>query len=121
MPIRLDPPYLPEVPGDPAGMRVLASTLRGHAGTVGGLASGVVSDVTGMTFECPAAEDIRSRMRTVGELYRGAQTELHDLARQLETSAADVEQQQRAREQRLDQMWTEYRESLSRLSAGAAV
>jgi uncharacterized protein YukE len=120
MPIHLDPPYLPEVPGDPAGMRALASTLRGHAGTVGGLASGVTSDVTGMTFEGPAAEDIRSRMSTVSEMYRAAQTELHDLGRQLDTAAAEVEQQQHARAQRLEQMWAEYA-AQQQLTAGAAV
>jgi uncharacterized protein YukE len=121
MPIRLDPPYLPEVPGDPAGMRALASTLRGHAGMVGGLASGIDSDVTGMTFEGPAAEAFRSRMSVVTDLYRGAQTELHDLARQLEVSAAEVEAEQAARAARLEQMWAEYHDTQRQLAAGAAL
>ena len=72
MPIPLDPPYLPEIPGDPAGMTALASTLRGHAGAVGGLASGVESHVNGMSFEGPAADDLRSRVGAVGDQYRAA-------------------------------------------------
>jgi hypothetical protein len=118
MPIHLDPPYLPEVPGDPAGMRALAGTLRGHAGVVGGLASGVDSDVTGMTFEGPAADDIRARMSTVTDMYRSAQTELHDLARQLDVAAADVEAQQAARAARLEQMWADYHDAQRALAAG---
>jgi uncharacterized protein YukE len=120
MPIALDPPYLPEVPGDPAGMRVLAGTMRGHAGAVGGLASGVESDVSGMTFEGPAAEDFRSRMNVVTQMYRDAQTELHDLARQLEASAAEVEAQQAARALRLAQLGAEYHVAQRQLAAGAA-
>jgi uncharacterized protein YukE len=120
MPVALDPPYLPEVPGDPAGMRALASTLRGHAGALGGLASGVDGDVSGMTFEGPAAEMFGSRMTVVVDAYRDAQAQLHDLAGKLETSATDVEAQQHARAVRLEQMWDDYHDTVRQLAQAAA-
>jgi hypothetical protein len=120
MPVALDPPYLPEVPGDPAGMRALASELRGHAGLVGGLASGVDSDVSGMTFEGPAAETFRTRLGNVADAYRDAQAQLHDLAGKLETAASEVEAQQHARAVKLEQMWADYHEARRQLAQAAA-
>jgi uncharacterized protein YukE len=120
MPVYIDPPYLPEVPGDPAGMRALASTLRGHAGAVGGLASGIDSDVSGMTFEGPAAETFRTRMANVVDAYRDAQTHLHDLAGKLETAATEVEAQQHARAVKLDQMWADYHDTVRQLAQAGA-
>ena len=120
MPVGLSPPYLPEIPGDPAGMRRLAATARGHAGALGGLAAGIESDVSAMTFEGPAAEEFRPRMRAVAKAYHDAQNDLHEAARQLESAAADVEQQQRERERRLAQMWDEYHALQRQLATGAA-
>jgi uncharacterized protein YukE len=106
--IPLDPPYLPEVPGDPAGMRALASSLRGYASSAAQLASSVAGDVDAMTFEGPAAGPFREGIRAATTAYERAGEELLDAASTLERSATEVERLQREREQRLAAMWEDY-------------
>lgn len=106
--IALEPPYLPEIPGDPAGMRALASSLRGFGSSAGDLASTVSGDVTAMTFEGPAAGPFRDGIQVVKSAYESVANELLDTASTLERSASEVERLQREREQRLAAMWDDY-------------
>jgi uncharacterized protein YukE len=95
---------LPEIPGDPAGMRALAATLRGIASDISNLESDLTGQARGMVFEGPAGDAFRDRMSGVGERARSAAEELQSLSDLLERSATEVEAAQRAREQRLEQM-----------------
>jgi hypothetical protein len=102
-------PWLPEIPGDPAGMRALAGSLRGFAVRAAGIADAVDSALAGTTFEGPAAGPLRERQRSATDAFRRSAEELQELARLLETSAAEVEAAQLERERRLAQMWADYR------------
>jgi uncharacterized protein YukE len=110
------PVWLPEVVGDPAGMRALASTLRSAASQIGQVESGIGSAVAGMTFEGPAGTRFRSRAGGIGRVARSAAATLEDVAGTLERSAAQVEQQQADRLRKLQQMQDE----LARAKAGSA-
>ena len=61
------PVWLPPVPGDPAGMRALASSLRRTAEQISGVDADVGSTVSSMTFEGPAGTaSARLRLRAGG-------------------------------------------------------
>jgi uncharacterized protein YukE len=96
--------WLPEIPGDPAGMRALAASLRGDAATIASLADGLGAEVAGMTFEGPAATEFFDRMQATRQRCSDLATRLLDLASLLEVSATEVEAAQRERERRLEEM-----------------
>jgi len=115
------PVWLPEVVGDPAGMRALASTLRSTASQIGQVESSIGSAVAGMTFEGPAGTRFRGRARGVGRAARSAAGRLEDVAATLERSATQVEQDQADRLRKLEQMRQELeRAKLERAKAGSA-
>jgi uncharacterized protein YukE len=109
--------WLPEIPGDPAGMRVLAGLLRNIAADVGSQSSDLRGDVTSMTFEGPAGDAFRERMQSVTERARATADQLLDLAGLLEHSATEVEAAQRERAERLAQMEAEERAAAERAAA----
>jgi uncharacterized protein YukE len=112
-------PWLPEVPGDPAGMRALAASLRGYAARAAGIADSVEAALAATTFEGPAAGPLREEQRSSTQTFRRAAEELQELARLLETSAAEVEAAQRERERRLAEMWAEWRAQNEVVPGGA--
>lgn len=105
MPIEIT---LPEIPGDPAGMRVLAGQLKGDAGRIEGVAAGIGSAVGSMTFQGPAADRFQSRTQSSGNSLGDCADRLNDLARLLEVKADEVEQLQRDRLERIRQLREEY-------------
>jgi uncharacterized protein YukE len=96
--------WLPEIPGDPAGMRALAASLRGDAATIGTLASELASAVAGVTFEGPAATEFFERMRAIEQRCSEAADGLLAVAALLESSADEVEAAQRERLRRMEEM-----------------
>lgn len=111
--------WLPEIPGDPAGMRALAGLLRSIGSEVGSQSSDLRGDVTSMTFEGPAGDAFRERMQSLTERARQTADELLELAGLLERSATEVEAAQRERAQRLAQMEAEERAAAERERAVA--
>jgi uncharacterized protein YukE len=109
---------LPEIPGDPAGMRALAGALQGDAGAIEGVASGIGTAVGSMTFEGPAADRFRDSAQASGKTLGDCANRLRDTARLLETKAAEVEQKQRERQAKIDQMRRDFVEQgvLARVS-----
>jgi uncharacterized protein YukE len=95
---------LPEIPGDPAGMRVLASALQSDARAIEGVASGIGSAVGSMTFEGPAANAFQQRTQSEGKQLGDLAGRLNETARLLQTSAAEVERLQAERLAKLEQM-----------------
>ena len=95
---------LPPVIGDPAGMRALATSLREDAATTAVVAADTASTMDGLAFYGPAADRIEatvtSRTRSAGRLAE----RLVSVAALLDRSASDVEQAQRERERKLEQM-----------------
>jgi uncharacterized protein YukE len=98
---------LPEVPGDPAGMRVLAGALQGDARELEGIASGITSAVGSLTFDGPAADRFQDTAQASGRTLGDCAARLSDLARLLEAKAAEVEQRQRDRLARIEQLRAE--------------
>jgi uncharacterized protein YukE len=96
--------WLPEIPGDPAGMRALAAWVRGDAATIGTLASELSATVAGVTFEGPAATEFFERMRATELRCSEAADGLLGVAALLETSADEVEAAQRERLRRMEEM-----------------
>jgi hypothetical protein len=96
--------WLPEVPGDPAGMRRLAGQLRGDASSITAVAGRISSAVGSMTFEGPAADRLRgdSRIATTGIADNSER--LTSVARMLDESAEEVERLQRERLERMAEM-----------------
>ena len=101
------PVWLPEVVGDPAGMRALASSLRQAADRVSGIESDVAGAVSSMTFEGPAGDTFRTRTAGTGRVATSVAERLQGLAATVERSAAQVEQEQAERLRRLEQMQRE--------------
>jgi hypothetical protein len=101
MPVALD---LPEIPGDPAGMRALAAGLRSDAQAAGDLGSGLTSRFEAVEFYGPAADRIEGRMQAFGRGCVGVAHGLLDLANLLDTWAARVEAEQAARARKLAEL-----------------
>jgi uncharacterized protein YukE len=101
------PISLPEVPGDPAGMRALAGALKGDARDLEGVASGLSTAVGSMTFDGPAADRFREGAQDTKTSLAQASSSLGDLATLLETKADEVEAAQKARLQALHNMQRE--------------
>lgn len=98
------PVWLPEVVGDPAGMRALASALRRSAEQISQVDSDISAAVSSMTFEGPAGDRFRAATTTTGGRATSAAARLQSLAGTLERSAAEVEQAQAERLRRLEEM-----------------
>jgi uncharacterized protein YukE len=107
VPVGFDLPTLPEIPGDPAGMRALAASLRADAATTAMVAAGLKGQLDGLEFVGPAADRFfdathASEARCVRTAER-----LVDTSALLERSATEVEAAQRERLRRLAEMRTE--------------
>ena len=89
-------PVPPVIPGDPAGMRNLAQTLRGEARQAGSAQANIDGATGSMVFEGPAGDRLRSRMRSVTGELDGVVSGLADVAGELERAADEVEASQRA-------------------------
>jgi uncharacterized protein YukE len=98
------PVWLPEVVGDPAGMRALASALRRSAEQISHVDSDISAAVSAMTCEGPAGDRFRTAATTTGGRATSAAERLQSLAGTLERSAAEVEQAQAERLRRLEEM-----------------
>jgi uncharacterized protein YukE len=103
--------WLPEVVGDPAGMRTLAASLRSDASALASLASDLAGEIASMTFEGPAATEFRERTRARQTRLTDYAGRLLDVASLLETSATEVEAAQRERERRLAELREAEREA----------
>ena len=93
MPVSFTLPTLPEIPGDPAGMRALAASLRTDATPIAVVATSLKAPLDAVEVVGPAAD------RCVRLAER-----LADTAALLERSASEVEAAQRERERRLAEM-----------------
>jgi hypothetical protein len=93
MPVAID---VPDVPGDPAGMRALAATLRSDADAAGELGSSLRSRFESIEFYGPAADRIEGRTGAVGRACVDVANGLAELAGLLDTWAARVEAAQAA-------------------------
>jgi hypothetical protein len=96
--------FLPPVVGDPAGMRALAAALRSDAAMVAVVAADAAAAVDGLEFYGPAADRIDASVRSSSRQGGALAEELMSTAALLERAAADVEAQQRAREQELERL-----------------
>jgi hypothetical protein len=101
---------VPEVQGDPAGMRMLATSLRSDARSVEGIVSGTASAARSMTFEGPAADRLQTKTQSSSTSLGDCVEQLNDLARLLETWAEEVERRQEARLERIRQLREEFAE-----------
>jgi hypothetical protein len=96
--------WLPEVPGDPAGMRALASQLRSDAVLAAVLSSGLAARVESAEFYGPAADRMEARMQASERRSKQVADRLLELARVLDVAAAEVEAAQRERERKLAEL-----------------
>lgn len=96
--------WLPEIPGDPAGMRALAGQLRADAVTAAVLSAGLAARVEGAEFYGPAADRLESRLDAGERRTKQVAERLIDLARVIDIAAAQVEVDQRERERKLAEM-----------------
>lgn len=95
---------LPEVPGDPAGMRALASALRADATAIAVLSAELGTRVDAAEFYGPAADRIEGRVHASERRFVAFAERLLALARLLDVSAAQVEVAQRERERKLAEL-----------------
>ena len=98
------PVWLPEVVGDPPGMRALAAQLRGEADRIAQVADSATGAVGSMTFEGPAATRFRQRVESARSGLRDAAQGLQGVAATLERAAADVEARQAERQRQLERL-----------------
>lgn len=88
---------IPEVVGDPAGMRALASRLRADADRIATIAGTVKNLVGGAKMEGPAAKRMRKGAVTWHGDIRDVVDKLRDTAAFLDHEAREVEIRQEAR------------------------
>lgn len=88
---------LPPVPGDPAGMRVLAAALRNDASLLAVIAAETASTVENLEFFGPAATRLDGRVAGASRSVGNVAQELLSAAGTLERSASEVEAAQAAR------------------------
>ena len=93
MPVEIS---LPEVPGDPAGMRALAAGLRSDAQAVGEIGSALRTRFDSIDFYGPAADRIEGDTGKIGKVCTEVANGLLDTASLLETWAGRVEARQAA-------------------------
>lgn len=111
------PVWLPPVPGDPAGMRALAGSLRRSAEQISQVDADIGSAVSSMTFEGPAGNRFRAAATASGRAVTAAADSLQSLADLLERSAAEVEQAQADRLRRIEEMRRELEASRAERAA----
>jgi uncharacterized protein YukE len=111
------PVWLPEVVGDPAGMRALAGSLRQSAERIAQVDADVTGTVSSMTFEGPAGDRFRAGASRSGRTATSAAGRLQGLAATLDRSAAEVEQAQADRLRRLEQMQRDLEAARARAAA----
>ena len=112
--------WLPEIPGDPAGMRALAGELRGRAGVVAAVSGTLARRVEATLFVGPAAERFRERIAASGERCRALSERLLAVSSLLESAATEVEAAQRERERRLAELRREAAERAARAAQAVA-
>lgn len=95
---------LPPVVGDPAGMRALAGALRSDAAMVAIVSADASATVDGLEFYGPAADRLEAAVRSSSRQGGDVAEQLMSTAALLDRAAADVEAQQRAREQELERL-----------------
>jgi hypothetical protein len=110
----MNPPWLPEVVGDPAGMRALAGVLRAEASTLALRRSYLEETAKGVVFEAPAGNEFRARLSTWNDQTDGVVQELLGTASLLERSASEVEALLAERARRLEQLAESARSERSR-------
>jgi hypothetical protein len=93
MPVAID---IPDVPGDPAGMRALAAGLRSDAQAVGEIGSALRTRFESIDFYGPAADRIEGETGKVGRVCTDVANGLIETASLLETWAGRVEARQAA-------------------------
>jgi hypothetical protein len=93
MPIAIE---VPDVPGDPAGMRALAAALRTDAESAGELGAGLKARFESIEFYGPAADRIEGRTGMLGRACVDVASGLVEVAGLLDTWAARVEAEQAA-------------------------
>jgi hypothetical protein len=93
MPVAID---IPDVPGDPAGMRALAAGLRSDAQAIGDVGSSLKSRFDSIDFYGPAADRIEGQTSNVGKVCTDVASGLIEAASLLETWAGRVEARQAA-------------------------
>jgi hypothetical protein len=95
---------LPPVVGDPAGMRALAAGLRGDAASLAVVAADVASTMEATEFYGPAADRLDARVEGSSRRAGALAERLLSTAALLDRAAAEVEELQRARERKLEQL-----------------
>lgn len=95
---------LPQVPGDPAGMRILAASLRSDASTLAETAALVLGRIDSLEFYGPAADRIDARIGAACKRSGAVAEQLLILASVLERAATEVELEQRARQRQLEEL-----------------
>jgi hypothetical protein len=87
---------LPDVFGDPAGLRELARQLRGRSTDLGSLEHDLLGTARGLTFEGPAGDDFRGRVDGLGSALAAGANELTGLAARVDAAADTIEAEQKA-------------------------
>jgi hypothetical protein len=105
---------LPPVVGDPVGMRMLATELRGDATSLAMVAADVASTVDALEFYGPAADRIDASVHTSSRNGGRLAERLLAVATLLDRAAGDVEVQQRERERKLEQLRREAAQTVTR-------
>jgi uncharacterized protein YukE len=104
---------LPEIPGDPAGMRRLAGELRTDATNITSVAGRLSSEAASMTFDGPAGNRFRATAQSeTGDLTNYAER-LTTVAAKLTAAAAEVERLQAERLRKMEEMRREWAASQS--------
>src|SRR5215218_1300856 len=99
---------LPEIPGDPAGMRRLADELKEDVGKITAVAGHLSSSAGSMTFDGPAGDRFRHRTQTATNHLASYAERLTAVASKLKDAADEVERQQRERLRKIEEMRREY-------------
>jgi uncharacterized protein YukE len=99
---------LPEIPGDPAGMRRLAGELKTDATNITSVAGRLSSESAAMTFDGPAGNRFRSRTQTETSDLTDYAERLTTVAAKLTTAAAEVERLQAERLRKMEEMRREW-------------
>jgi hypothetical protein len=99
---------LPPIPGDPAGMRALAASLRTNAEGIAVVSAQAAATIDGLEFYGPAADRIDGQIRTTARGAGRLAEQLLATAALLERSAADVEAEQAAQQRELERLLRDF-------------
>ena len=103
---------IPEVVGDPAGMRALATRLRGDADRIATLGGGVKDIVAGAKMQGPAAKRMRKGAATFTGDVGGVVDRLRETAGFLDAEAAEVERKKDERRRQIERLLAAERERM---------